>query len=602
MTEYSDDDVSFAGAAGLEEVLAHGRRLLDGDPPAAAVQAREILRITPGQDDALRLLAAALRRLGREREAAQADLLLEAAALVKAEELNAAEHLIRPYLDENPNDPAALRLLAEIAAKVGALPAAEELLRKALALAPTFNGARLHLARLLYKQGHMAESLAQLDELLQRDPWNEGALSSKAATLERIGDYDDSLRLYETLLERAPGRPGTWMSYGHLLSTVGRVEDGIAAYRRAVELQPDLGQAWWSLANLKTVRLSDDDIAAMSSALERSSEEGERRLHLHFALGKALEDAGRYEQSFSEYEKGNRIRQAMLGYDPAETTELVRRSKAVLTASFFAERAGWGRPDPDPIFIIGMPRAGSTLIEQILSSHSSVEGTSELPHLPALRRRLAVEHARRGGNPFPDLLADLGTGELRAMGEEYLESARLHRKTGKPLFVDKLPNNWAQIGLIQLILPNAKIIDARRHPMGCCFSNFKQHFAQGQGFTYSLEDVGHYYRDYVELLRHFDEVLPGRIHRVFHEQLVEDVEGEIRRMLDYLGLPFEEACLRFYENDRAVRTPSSEQVRRPINREGVERWKAYEPWLDPLKEALGPVLECYPGVPTNWLG
>ena len=334
-----------------------------------------------------------------------------------------------------------------------------------------------------------------------------------------------SLKLYETLLERGAGRAGIWMSYGHLLSTVGRFEESIAAYRRAVHLQPDLGQAWWSLANLKTVRLGDDDIAEMSAALQRTSGDGERRLHLHFALGKALEDAGRYEESFSEYEEGNRIRQAMLGYDPAETTELVRRSKAVLTASFFAERAGSGCPDPDPIFIIGLPRAGSTLIEQILSSHSSIEGTSELPHIPAIRRRLGAEQAQRGGKPFPDLLGDLGADELRAIGEEYLESARLHRKTDKPLFVDKLPNNWAHIGLIHLILPNAKIIDARRHPLGCCFSNFKQHFAHGQGFTYSLDHVGRYYRDYVELLRHFDEVLPGRIHRVFHEQLVEDTRG-----------------------------------------------------------------------------
>ena len=391
------------------------------------------------------------------------------------------------------------------------------------------------------------------------------------------------------------------MSYGHLLSTVGRLEDAIAAYRRAVQLQPDLGQAWWSLANLKTVRLGDQDIAEMTLALERTSPDGERRLHLHFALGKALEDSGRYEESFREYEKGNRIRQAMLGYDPAETTELVRRSKAVLTASFFAERTGSGSPVPDPIFIVGMPRAGSTLIEQILSSHSSIEGTSELPHIPAIRRRLAAEQAQAGGKPFPDLLGDLDSEQLRAIGEEYLESARLHRKTGKPLFVDKLPNNWAQIGLIQLILPNAKIIDARRNPLGCCLSNFRQHFARGQDFTYDLPTLGRYYAEYVRLMAHIDAVMPGRVHRVIYERMVDDTEQEVRALLDHCGLEFDPACLTFYETDRAVRTASSEQVRQPIYRDATDEWRRYDAHLGPLRDALGPVLDVYPEPPATFL-
>ena len=597
MTELFDDEVEFAGSAGLEQVLAHGRGLLDENPVAAVAQAREILRITPGQGDALELLATALRKLGRNAEAADADLIVEASALVKDGQLNPAEHLIRPYLARRPNDPAAIRLLAEIAAAVGAVPEAIELLRKALRLAPSYTDARLRLARLLYKRNHMAEAIALLDDILTHDPENEGARSSKAATLERIGEYDAALAIYDKLLKEAPERPGIWMSYGHLLNTLGRLEDSIAAYREAVRLRPNFGHAWWSLANLKTVRLGEDDIEAMSAALDQTETDGERRLNLHFALGKAYEDSGRYEQSFREYEQGNRIRQKMLGYDPGETSELVRRSKALFTPSFFAARAGSGAPAPDPIFVVGLPRSGSTLIEQILSSHSRIEGTSELPDIPVLRQRLEAESARLGGSPFPDLLADLDLGELRAFGEEYLENAGLHRKTDKPFFVDKLPNNWAHIGLIHLILPNARIIDARRHPLGCCFSNFKQHFAQGQGFSYSLEDLGRYYRDYVELLRHFDEVLPGRIHRVFHENMVEDTEGEIKRMLEYLELPFEESCLRFYENERAVRTPSAEQVRQPINRSGMDRWRAFEPWLGPLKESLGPVLSCYPDVP-----
>jgi len=599
MTEFFDDDVDFAGAAGLEDVLAHGRRLLGENPLAAIAQAREILRITPGQHDALQLLATALRSLGRHEQAADADLIVEAAGLVKDGHLNPAEHLLRPYLARNPNDPAAIRLLAEIAAAVGAVPEAVELLRKALRLAPSFTEARLRLARLLSKSNQMAESLELLNDILAHDPQNESARSSKAATLDRIGEYGAALAIYEQLLKEGPERPGIWMSYGHLLNTLGRIEDSIAAYREAVRLRPDFGQAWWSLANLKTARLGPEDIEAMSAALALTETENERRVHLHFALGKAYEDSSRYEASFREYEQGNRIRQAMLGYDASETNELVRRSKALFTPSFFALRAGFGSPALDPIFVVGLPRSGSTLIEQILSSHSEIEGTSELPDIPVLRRRLETEQARRDESPFPDLLAEFGPGELRAMGEEYLDNARLHRKTDKPFFVDKLPTNWAHIGLIHLILPNARIIDARRHPLGCCFSNFKQLFARGHGFSYSFEGAARYYRDYVDLLSHFDEVLPGRIHRVFHENMVEDTEGEIRRMLEYLGLPFEDSCLRFYENERAVRTPSAEQVRQPINRAGVDRWRSYEPWLGPLKDALGPVLSYYPAVPPS---
>lgn len=597
----------FSGTGDLALALANGRRLVESDPAAAVVQAREILDVNPVQGDALRLLGAALRKMDRHREAEQAELdaisssshnpvLVDAALALSENRLNAAEHLLRPYLERVPDDAAAIRMLAEIGIRVGAFPGAEALLRQALALAPAFASARLALSRVLFAQNRLAESLDVLDDLLSADPANARAQGSKAATLGRIGDYDEAIALYEQLLERSPGKPGIWMTYGHVLNTVGRHAESIAAYRQALTLDSAFGEVWWSLANLKTAKLSEKDVATMLDVLDRTKLDDDSRFHIHFALGKAYEDWGEFEKSFRHYAKGNDIRRTMLDYDAAETTAFVRRSINVFTREFFEARAGQGCAAPDPIFIVGMPRAGSTLIEQILSSHSRIEGTSELPHIPALSRGL---EAARHGQAFPDFLAHLGPDELKALGAEYLERARLHRKTDRPFFVDKLPNNWVYIGFIHLILPNARFIDARRHPLACCFSNFKQHFARGQGFTYSLADLGHYYSDYVDALAHFDTVLPGRIHRVFHENMVGDTEGEVRRLLAFLDLPFEPACLRFYENDRAVRTPSAEQVRRPINRDGLDRWRAFEAWLGPLKDALGPVLDFYPAVPVR---
>jgi hypothetical protein len=347
---------------------------------------------------------------------------------------------------------------------------------------------------------------------------------------------------------------------------------------------------WWSLANLKTVKFTDDEVAAMTAALESAGLSDDDRLHLHFALGKALEDGGAAEASFGHYVRGNAIRREQLPYEPEDTDEQVRRARSIYTSAFYTTREGWGCPAPDPIFILGMPRAGSTLIEQILASHSQVEGTMELPDIPALAARIGS-----GDTPVDRLTAD----QVRELGEEYLERTRVQRKTDRPFFIDKLPNNWAHVGLIRLILPNARIIDARRHPLASCFSNFKQHFARGQSFTYALRDVGLYYASYVGLMAHFDRVLPGHIHRIIYERLVDDAEAEIRALLAAMRLPFEEGCLRFWETDRAVRTASSEQVRRPINREGLEPWKPFDPWLGELKDALGEVLVAYPAVPAK---
>ena len=583
------------GTASVSEALRHGARLLRGDAPAAAAQAREILAVAPGNADAHRLLGAALRRAGDEAAAEQAELdaisasvgdpaLMRAAGALLDNDLPVAERILRPHLHDRPTDVAAIRMMAELAARLGRLADAETLLRRALELAPAFGPARANLATVLYKQNRPAEAIDELDRLQSEDASNRNL---KAAALGRIGSYEEAILVYEQVLADVPDQPKVWMSYGHALKTVGRQSDGIAAYRRALALSPALGEVWWSLANLKTLKFGEEDVAAMEAALAAPALAGEDRFHLHFALGRAHEERGGFAESFGHYAEGNRLRGETIAYDVGEVESFVARSRTLFTPAFFAARAGQGCAAPDPIFILGMPRAGSTLIEQILASHSQVEGTMELPDIPALARRLGK------GEAYPDCLADLGPDALRALGEEYLERTRVQRKTDRPWFIDKMPNNWVHAGLIRLILPNARIIDARRHPLDCCFSNFKQHYARGQGFSYALGDMGRYYAAYVALMAHMQGVMPDPPHLLIHERLIDDAESEIRRLLGHLGLPFEPACLSFHENERAVRTASSEQVRRPLNRGGLDQWKPYELWLDPLKAALGPALDTW---------
>ena len=523
--------------------------------------------------------------------------LMSAASALAENRIPEAEAMLRAHLRQQPTDVAALRMLAELAARLGRQEDAETLLERCLELAPNFHAARQNYAMVLHRGNKPAEALVEIERLLAIDHDNPGYRNLKAVVLCRTGDYTPAIAIYEQLLAEYPGQSRVWLSLGHALKTAGFTERAIAAYRKAIEIEPGFGDAWWSLANLKTVRFDDADIAAMRAQLQRGDLGDEHRLHLDFALGKALEDAGEYAASFEHYAAGNAQRLELVPYRADHTTARLRRSQKVYTREFFEARAGYGSNAPDPIFIVGLPRAGSTLIEQILSSHSMVEGTMELPEIISIVRMLR-QQGEDGDVPYHEVLAALGATEVRALGEQYLERTRIHRKRGAPFFIDKMPNNFAHIGFIRLALPNAKIIDARRHPLACGFSAFKQQFARGQNFSYSLEDIGRYYRDYVELMAHFDAVLPGRIHRVFYEDMVADTEAQVRALLDYCGLPFEDACLRFFENDRPVRTASSEQVRRPIYREGVEHWKHYEPWLGPLKAALGPVLEAYPAVPA----
>lgn len=629
----------------LATALSHAHRLLMRRPDLAAMQAHEILRVAPGQPDAMlllgraeaaagdlasaittvrrlsnsasqdprvwQLLANLLRESGDPCGADQAHLrsvdtspnnprLMQAALALRENRLDEAEVSLKDWLDTEPSDVAAIRMLAEVEARLGQFDVSAALLERCLALSPSFHEARHAYAQVLQRQERPLDALAEAERLLSHDRLDPGYRLLKASILTKLGDQQGAILIYESLLTAgASNQPKVWMSYGHTLKTVGRTDAGVAAYRKAVKLAPHLGEAWWSLANLKLFRFEVEDIAEMRRQLAQERLSEEDRLHLHFALGRALEDLEDFEAAFEAYRQGNSCRAAQLGYSAEHTMQQCRRSRALFNEQFFSDRAGLGSPARDPIFIVGLPRSGSTLIEQILSSHTAIEGTMELPDLVSIAHGLS----ERGGAPqpglYPEVLASLDGAQLAALGQEYLDRTRPRRHTARPFFIDKLPNNWMHVGLIQLILPNATIIDARRHPLGCCFSAFKQHFARGQGFTYDLSDVGHYYREYVGLMAHIDGVLPGRVHRVIYEQLVADTEAEVRRLLDGIGLPFEPGCLKFWSNPRAVRTASSEQVRRPIFADGVDHWRHFEPWLDPLKAALGPVLQAYPAIPPE---
>ena len=581
-----------------------------GQGEAAIEALRQAVALKPDFPDAWLALADHLNAIGdapgadaayaRHLKAATKDprLLAPAAALVE-NRIPEAEALLREHLERFPTDVAALRMLAEVAARLRRFGSAQTLLERCLELAPGFDAARHNYANLLNRQGKAAAALPHVEQLLAREPGNPGYRNLKAAVLANLADYAGSARIYAEVLDEYPRQAKVWMSYGHSLKTSGSLAEAVAAYRHASEVEPKLGEAWWSLANLKTVHFSPADLGAMREALSRQALGDDDRLHFEFALGKALEDESAYEESFTHYAAGNALRRKSHPYNAQANADFTRSLRATFTREFFAARAGSGVDARDPIFVVGLPRAGSTLIEQILASHSRVEGTMELQDLPQIARELARGDGQDEEERFLESVTALSAAELRRLGERYLESTRTFRRRATPCFIDKMPNNWLYVGLIHLILPNATIIDARRHPLGCCFSCFKQHFARGQSFTYHLGDLGHYYRNYVGLMAHFDAVLPGRVHRVHYETLVEDTDAEVRRLLTHCGLPFEEGCLRFYENERAVRTASSEQVRQPIFREGLEQWRHYEPWLDPLKAALGSVLPAYPDVPAD---
>ena len=513
--------------------------------------------------------------------------LLEAARLMREKKMGQAERMVRDLLKKYPTDVSAIRMLADMGIKFGKLQDARNLLERCLELAPDFHAARHSFATVLMRHQRPDLAMHEADKLLAHEPNNPNFLTLKASIMIRIGDQKGALKIYEKVLKHYPNQARAQMSYGHTLKTVARLDDSIEAYRKCIHLSPEVGEAYWSLANLKTYRFSDDDIEEMRKQVTAEGGDADDQAHLAFALGKALEDRGEFDESFKFYRRGNAIRRIEHKHNPKINVFESVRQVRTMGSAFFEQRRGWGHGAPDPIFVVGLPRAGSTLLEQILASHSQVEGTSELPDIITISRKLAGKSRENPSGKYPECLAKMTVRQFRELGESYMETTRVQR-SDTPFFIDKMPNNFRHIGLIHLILPNSKIIDARRHPMGGCFSGFKQLFANGQTFTYGLDDIGKYYRDYVRLMDHWDKVLPGRVHRVQYEEMVADTETQIRALLEYCELEFEDSCLKFYETNRAVRTPSSEQVRKPIYTEGLEQWRNFEDHLDPLKQALGP--------------
>lgn len=559
------------------------------------------------------LLARQLRKAGRTQDAWRADLsgvhassrdtgLLKAAVAVQDGDLEAADRMLAERLARDSDDPPALRLHGEIAWRKGEMTPAIARVEQAVASAPGFDLARDFLIRLLLQTNRLPEALEHA-EVLQASPIpSPGHKLILASVLVRLGHQERAAGLYRDLLARDADQPQVWQNLGHVLKTLGRQAEAVDAYRAAVTRQPTMGEAWWSLANLKTVKLGPDDIATMEGALASLADTTEERkedvFHLHFSLGKAFEDAKDHAASFAHYYKGNALRRTMILHDADAFSAEVEAAQRTFTSAFIATMGDGGCPAPDPIFVVGLPRSGSTLVEQILSSHPMIEGTMELPEMMMIGARLQSRVDEGEFADFAAMIASLTPADRQRLGEEYIERTRVHRQTDRPLFIDKMPNNWQHVGLIRLILPNARIVDARRHPLSCCFSGWKQHFARGQTFTYNLTDIGRYYSDYVGLMAAWDTQAPGHVHRVIYERMVADTESEVRRLLGYIGVPFDAACLEFYKTERAVRTASSEQVRQPIFKDGLEAWKPYEPWLGPLKSALGPVLDSYPDAPS----
>ncbi len=572
---------SFLIAVNLNHALTGSWSMLEG-----------LCRMTGKSEDAATAASqvATLRRIPQD--------IVTATALFEDGDLDAAESVVRRWLIQNGDHIEAMRLLARIGIARKVYDDPEVLLAAVLERAPTYRTARREYARVLVELHKYEEARRQLVRLRtegpdSRDPGDRALTMLDAACAAGLGQHERAIELYRSLLSATGNTPDDadlHLSIAHALKTLGRTLEGVEAYQEATRCRSDFGDAFWSLGNLKTYRFTDEELARMRVALDARSTGTVDRYHLCFALAKSLEDRNEFGESFGYYELGNRLKRAECTYSPEIIERNTEEQLAVCTPELFAARRGWGAEASDPIFIVGLPRSGSTLLEQILASHSQVEGTQELPNIQQIVTLL------RGRNPedwrYPRILPQLTAEDCLKLGEKYLAETRAYR-TGRPFFIDKMPNNFRHVGLIHLILPNARIIDARREPMACCFSNFKQLFANGQEFTYGIEDIARYYRTYLDLMDHWDTVLPGRVLCIQHEDVVDDLEGCVRRLLDFCRLEFEPQCLAFHENKRSVRTASSEQVRQALYRDGLDQWRNFEPWLEPLRDALGDALVRY---------
>jgi tetratricopeptide (TPR) repeat protein len=573
------------------------------DAPAAIADLLLAVNLNPALPMSWRMLEGVYRLTGDTANAATAAAhvatlkalpseVVAATGLFADGDLAQAEQIIRAFLLRRGDHPEAMRLLAKIGMAHDVLDDAEMLLEAALVLAPDHHAARYDYAQTLVQRHKYPQAREQIERLLGLDARSLDYRSLAATTAVGLGDHERAIGLYRDMLDDVPSEADIHLWLGHALKTVGQVPEAIAAYRAAAAARPDFGDAYWSLANLKTYRFTEDEMAAMAQAEAAPATAAQDRQHLCFALGKALEDRAETAASWTYYERGNHLKRAESRYRPEILETNTAKQIEVCTETFFERRAGWGATGADPIFVLGLPRAGSTLLEQILASHTQVEGTQELADIQRIVLDLQGRDPDLDNPRYPAVLAEMAEADFRRLGEAYLADTQVYR-TGAPFFIDKMPNNFRHIGLIHLMLPNARIIDARRDPLSCCFSNLKQLFAHGQEFAYSAEDIARYYRTYLDLMNHWDAVLPGRILRVQHEDVVDDLETNVRRILDHCGLPFQQSCVDFHQTRRSVRTPSSEQVRQPIFRDGLESWKRYEPFLGPLKAALGDALARY---------
>jgi tetratricopeptide (TPR) repeat protein len=568
---------AFARAVSLNHSLPGSWSMLEG-----------LYRLT-GQTDNGRVAsaqAATLRKIPPE--------VVTATGLFLDGDLEAAEPMVRAYLLKHGDQVEAMRLLARIGIARKVFDDAELLLAAVLELAPEYRAARREYAEVLIELHKYPQAHRELSRLLEEEPENRVYYQSLNAMIAMgLGEHERAVSLYRTLLQESPTDADLHLSIAHALKTVGSTEEAIESYRRAANYRPTFGDAYWSLANLKTYRFTDEELTRLRAAQAKPTIGTIDRFHLCFALGKALEDREQFEESFRYYSLGNALKRSESKYRPEIIESNTRQQIEVCAGEFFARRRGWGAQSRDPIFIVGLPRSGSTLIEQILASHSKVEGTQELAHIQQIVSDIRGRDPDLNDSRYPRILSDLGEADFLRLGDRYIAETHVYRRTEKPFFIDKMPNNFRHLGLIRLMLPNARIIDARREPLACCFSNLKQLFAKGQEFAYSVEDIARYYRTYLELMRHWDRVLPGWVLRVLHERVVDDLEGSVRRILDFCGLEFEPKCVEFHKTVRSVRTASSEQVRRPLYREGLDQWRNFEPWLGPLEAALGDALSSY---------
>jgi tetratricopeptide (TPR) repeat protein len=590
--------------ATAELSIASVEELARTDLKEACNRARELVAAEPFDEGAAKLLREVVERYAREappQPDPTDDLpppLQEASRLLSADQLSteqdeAAEIIVRGYLTEHPNDVRAMAMMAEIASRCDFFDDAEKILKRALEIDPRSVDALLMLVKLINHLSFVEhrdrgdEALKIVKQALEIDPQNVNGVSLYSSILVRFRRVKEAVPWYDRLLDLNPLHSLAWANYGSLLNSLGNFGKSIAALRTATAINPLYGLPWWEIANLKISKLFASDVERMEEVLDDPLLDPKSRSHIHFALAKAADQSKRFEAAMGHLRIGNEIKCELEPHDPDKVTSDVENSERTFTPQFFESRRRFGNSRPDPIFIVGMQRAGTTLVEQILSSHSQIEGTEELFYILQLGTEIS---ARNPGVPWQIGLERATPEALNDLGAAFLRLSRHFRLTKRPFFIDKNPANWRFTGLIATALPNAKIVDVRRSPMDCCFANYTQHYENGVGFSYSQVGLARYYSDYVRLMRHFDRIAPGKVHRVIYEDLVDDLEGSVRGLLDYLELPFEESCLRFFETDRPVLTPSSQQVRQPINRSGIGRWRNYEHWLGQLQQGLGDVL------------